>query len=96
MVMCFDFYPEAGGWLSSECLSLLVLWLFIFQFSCHIFINRYLYLVSCLGTSMKASFEKSQLYCGYEVGFSSILFVLFSASKIPWRKGLIPYSCTSD
>ena len=21
MVMCFDFYPEAGGWLSSECLS---------------------------------------------------------------------------
>ena len=23
--MCFDFYPEAGGWLSSECLSLLVL-----------------------------------------------------------------------
>ena len=24
MVMCFDFYLEAGGWLSSECLSLLV------------------------------------------------------------------------
>ena len=24
MVMCFDFYPKAGGWLSSECLSLLV------------------------------------------------------------------------
>ena len=24
MVMCFNFYPEAGGWLSSECLSLLV------------------------------------------------------------------------
>ena len=25
MVMCLDFYPEAGGWLSSECLSLLVI-----------------------------------------------------------------------
>ena len=24
MVMCFDFYPAAGGWLSEECLSLLV------------------------------------------------------------------------
>ena len=24
MVMCFDFYPEAGGWLASECLLLLV------------------------------------------------------------------------
>ena len=23
MVMCFNFYPEAGGWLSSECLSYL-------------------------------------------------------------------------
>ena len=25
MVMCFDFYPEAGSWLSSECVLLLVL-----------------------------------------------------------------------
>ena len=25
MVVCFDFYPEAGGWLSSECLSYLLL-----------------------------------------------------------------------
>ena len=24
MVMYFDLYPEVGGWLSSECLSLLV------------------------------------------------------------------------
>ena len=24
MVMCFDFYPEAGGWLLSEFLLLLV------------------------------------------------------------------------
>ena len=24
MAMCFNFFPEAGGWLSSECLSLLV------------------------------------------------------------------------
>ena len=23
MVMCFDFYPEAGSWLLSECLSYL-------------------------------------------------------------------------
>ena len=28
MVMCFDFYPEAGGWLSAECLSLLVIHVF--------------------------------------------------------------------
>ena len=24
MVMCFNIYPEAGSWLSSKCLSLLV------------------------------------------------------------------------
>ena len=30
MIMCFHFYPEAGGWLSSECLSFLSFDLTIF------------------------------------------------------------------
>ena len=33
MVMCFDFYPKAGGWLSFECFSSLV------------FLNCYLFLL---------------------------------------------------
>ena len=30
MVMCFDFYPKVGSWLSSECLSLLVFYICLF------------------------------------------------------------------
>ena len=34
MVMCFDFYPQASDWLSSECLSLLVFSLLYLHLTC--------------------------------------------------------------
>ena len=42
MIMCFDFYPEAGGWLSSECLSYLFkIAIILVNFSNMLYIDSY-------------------------------------------------------